>query len=194
MINCLYSTCRYWSYHGAVYLISDTHFGDKQCREIDPQWPSPEEYIALLRKRITKNDTVIHLGDVGDPEYMDKLPGFKVLILGNHDRHSDCIWYFDEIFKGPLYITKKLLLSHEPILTYGAMNIHGHVHNGDTSGGKPVYSGDWAGEMNRAANVCGYLPLNLGKAIEDGLLSPIRDIHKLTIDNAVMKKKGLIPV
>lgn len=186
MIDCLYETFQSWSYHGAVYIISDTHFGDPQCREIDPQWPSPEAHIALLKKYVTWNDTLIHLGDVGDVSYMDKLPGTKVLIMGNHDRRSDCESHFQEIFDGPVYIGRKILLSHEPLLVHGAVNIHGHVHNDRNSGGKVVRL-DPSGfsSMNRAANVCGYLPLNLKSAIRHGLLSGIKDIHRITIDAAV---------
>lgn len=191
MIDCLYDTFRSWSCLGSVYIISDTHFGDSQCREIDPLWPSPEAHIALLRNYITRDDTVIHLGDVGDPRYMEKIPGTKVLIMGNHDKRSDCAPYFQEIFDGPLYIGKKILLSHEPILIPGAVNIHGHVHNDGISGGNVMRFGlsEFAG-MNRAANVCGYLPLNLGKAIRHGLLSGVKDIHRLTINAAVERKNS----
>lgn len=192
MIDCLYETFQSWSYHGAVYIISDTHFGDPQCREIDPQWPLPEAHVALLKKYVTWNDTLIHLGDVGDAHYMDGLPGTKVLIMGNHDRRSDCAPHFQEIFDGPLYIGKKIILSHEPILVPGALNIHGHVHNDKTSGGKVVRLGPAElAAMNRAANVCGYLPMNLGKAIGHGLLSGIKDVHRITINAAIERNKDV---
>lgn len=192
MIDCLYETFQSWSYHGAIYIISDTHFGNPQCREIDPWWPSPEAHIALLKKYVTRNDTLIHLGDVGDVRYMDELPGTKVLIMGNHDRRSDCVAHFQEIFDGPLYIGKKILLSHEPILVPGALNIHGHVHNDKASGGKVVWLGPAElAAMNRAANVCGYLPLNLGKAIGHGLLSGIKDVHRITINAAIERNKDV---
>lgn len=192
MISCLYERFREWSYSGAVYIISDTHFEDPQCKEIDPQWPSPEEHIALLKKFITDNDTIIHLGDVGDASYMDMLPGRKVLIMGNHDCRSECEQHFHEIYNGPLYIGEKILLSHEPIFIPGAVNIHGHIHYDRVSHGEVTRSQLWqTSSMNRAANVCGYFPLNLGSAIRQGLLSGIKDIHRITINAAIERNKNV---
>lgn len=192
MIECLYPKFREWSYYGAVYIISDTHFEDPQCTEIDPMWPSPEEYIALIRKDINCGDTIIHLGDVGNPEWMDKLPGRKILIMGNHDSKSSCVNHFQEIYDGPLYIGKKILLSHEPIFIPGAVNIHGHIHHDRVSHGEVTRSQLWqTSSMNRAANVCGYLPLNLGSAIRQGLLSGIKDIHRITINAAIERNKNV---
>ena len=39
-------------------LISDTHFDDPNCKLIDANWITPEEYIKKL-SFITKNDTLI---------------------------------------------------------------------------------------------------------------------------------------
>lgn len=181
MIDSLYSSVKLWSCGGAVYIISDTHFDDPQCREIDPNWPSPEEHITLIKKSVAPCDTLIHLGDVGNPEYMDLLPCHKVLIMGNHDRISDCAAHFDEIFDGPLYISKKLLLSHEIIHAKGAVNIHGHHHSGEA--GLIVSENREGATLNMASNVCGYTPMNLGIAIKRGLTSMVKDIHRITIDN-----------
>lgn len=191
MISSLYPTFAHWSYLGAVYIISDTHFDDPFCKDIDPAWPTSKEYVALLKKSVTENDTIIHLGDVGNPAWMDELPGYKVLIMGNHDTKSLCERHFHEIYDGPLYIGRKLLLSHEPVYVPGAVNIHGHAHNDSTTYGEPVnFQTLSSAAMNRACNVCGYLPLNLGKAIKEGLLSGIKDIHRLTIDQANGKEEG----
>lgn len=192
MIQCLYDQFKKWSYYGAVYIISDTHFGEPQCKQIDPNWPDPKEYIMFLRKYATGNETIIHLGDVGDPQWMDKLPGYKVLIMGNHDTKSVCDAHFQEVYEGPLYIGKKILLSHEPVYVPGAINIHGHEH-GDTAthGERTLFAPGAFAQMNRAANVCGYQPLNLGAAIRGGLLSGIKDIHRLTIDAGVDRKNGI---
>ncbi len=43
--------------------------------------------------------------------------------------------------------------------------------------------------INLAANICGYAPINLGKIIENGVLSDIESIHRMTIDRAVEKKQ-----
>lgn len=186
MINCLYEPFRHWSMMGAVYLISDTHFDDSDTKLMDENWPEPEEYIRFLKKIVTQNDTIVHLGDVGNPAYMDELPGYKVLILGNHDSRKACQNYFHEIYDGPLFISRKIILSHEPLPVECAVNIHGHSHRETFSGLR--FTGENAAHVNLAGDVCGYVPMNLGKEIKRGLLSGIRDIHRATIDKAVNAK------
>ena len=85
MIKSLYPCFQHWSAKGSVYLISDTHFDDADCKLMDKNWITPEEHINNL-SFLTKNDTLIHLGDVGNPEYLSKLKCYKVLIMGNHDQ------------------------------------------------------------------------------------------------------------
>ena len=182
MIKSLYPTFQRWSEKGSVWIISDTHFDDPDCKLMNKNWPTPSVHIALLRQYIHKNDTVIHLGDVGDPKYMDDLQGYKVLIMGNHDSSASKLReHFDEVYTGPLFIGDKILLSHEPI--YGidwCMNLHGHDHT-------PLNIGDKR-HKNFAANVVGYLPISLGALIKEGLLSDVTDIHRKTINEAIKKK------
>lgn len=68
-----------------VWIVSDTHFGDKELRAGIPYRPSDDELVKIINSKVGKNDTLIHLGDVGDIEYVRKLRGYKVLICGNHD-------------------------------------------------------------------------------------------------------------
>lgn len=187
MIESLYDIVKHWSCGGSVYIISDTHFDDPQCKEVDPDWPSPKEHIALIRKYVTPFDTLIHLGDVGNPEYMDQIPCYKVLVMGNHDRISDCASHFDEVFDGPLYISKKLLLSHEKVYAKGAVNIHGHHHCDKP--GLIVDENRESATVNMASDVCRYIPMNLGTAIKQGLSSVVKDIHRITIDNARLRSE-----
>lgn len=181
MINSLYNCFKHWSKLGSVYIISDTHFGDEDCNLMDPNWPSPERQIEILKKYIHRNDTLIHLGDVGDPKYIDELKCYKVLILGNHDQSVEKFrQHFDEVYSGPLVIGERLILSHEPLAINpinGKMtmfNIHGHVHQDQT----PLKS-YW---LNVASDVCNYTPVSLGALIKNGLLSNVVDIHRQTID------------
>ena len=220
MINSLYDKFKHWSDSGSVYIISDTHFDDPDSILMDPSWPSAEEQINILKKTIHKNDTLIHLGDVGNIEWIKKLNCYKVLIMGNHDagksrylrkeeytRHltlegamelkkqhkidtftnicGELVGIkdnklFDEVYEGPLMISEKILLSHEPILGLDwCMNIHGHDHNNT-----PIpYP-----HINLASNVCNYTPLNLGKFTQDGGLKEITTIHRQTIDKAIERK------
>lgn len=85
MIKTLYDCFRHWSEKGSVYLFSDPHFADQDCKVMDPKWISPDEQIDILNKCVHKNDTLIVLGDVGDVSYVRKIKAYKVLISGNHD-------------------------------------------------------------------------------------------------------------
>lgn len=180
MIKSLYPKLQYLSETGSIYIISDTHFDDFDCKYMDPDWITPEEHIEKIKKIVNKgNNTLIHLGDVGNPKYLEQIRAYKVLITGNHDVLRKVSPYFDEIYNGPLFISDRILLSHEPI--YGlenfCINIHGHDHG--CIGGK--------GHINLAANVYLFNVFNLGKEINQGLLSNVKNYHRITIDNATEK-------
>ena len=182
MIMTLYETFRHWSDGGSVWIISDTHFDDEVCKLMNPNWITPKEQVDLINRHVQKNDCLIHLGDVGDPNYINALNVRKrVLLLGNHDRNASYYKdFFNEVYSGPLFISQKILLSHEPV--YGlnwCLNIHGHDHNNV----EPYKDG--CKHLNLAANVCDYTPVNLGKIVKDGILADIVSIHRSTIDRAV---------
>ena len=232
MIKTLYPCFQHWSAQGSVYLISDTHFDDPD-REFMGYDISEQKQINILKKIIHKGDTLIHLGDVGNPKYLSDIKCYKVLIMGNHDqsvskfkikediidldqktpqeinyllktKRIDGIFYdcqhapyikgcknnnlFNEVYTGPLMISNKLILSHEPIcLELGitkipiAFNIHGHDHSGK------YYNDDY--RLNLAQNVYGYQPLNLKEFINNGILKRIDSIHRVTINKAIEKGK-----
>lgn len=86
MIPTLYDTFKHWASTGSVYIISDLHFDDIDCKIMDKNWITPEDQINIINKYAHKTDTLIVLGDIGDPKYIGKLKaGHKVLIMGNHD-------------------------------------------------------------------------------------------------------------
>lgn len=181
MIKGLYPFAEKWSEKGSIYIISDPHFDDADCWLMDPDWPGPNEYIEKIKKKVTKNDTLICLGDCGDPSYFSQIPGYKVLIMGNHDSGKSKYYMFDEIYEGPLFISPKILLSHEPVfgLEEFCFNVHGHEHNGEPH---PQH-------LNLAANVFGYEPVSLGNLIKQGLTSKTKTIHRFTIDKIGDNKK-----
>lgn len=70
---------------GSIYIIADTHFGEIEIEK--SRGISAEALIKNINRKVTKNDTLVLLGDVGDIEYVKKLKaGYKVLVLGNHDK------------------------------------------------------------------------------------------------------------
>lgn len=184
MILTLYKPFQHWSEGGSVYILSDLHFDDSDCKLMDPGWISPEEQLAIINSVVAKGDTFVCLGDVGDPKYISMIKARKkVLLLGNHDAKGVYKDLFDEVYTGPLFIADKILLSHEPV--YGlswCLNIHGHDHNN-----MEAYREDCK-HINLAANVCGYTPVNLGKLIKDGILADIESIHRKTIDRQIERK------
>lgn len=90
---------------------------------------------------------------------------------------------FDEVYEGPLFISEKILLSHEPVHLPFAFNIHGHDHTG------------WSNALKgfRHLNVCAehvnYTPVNLTALIKRGVASKVETIHRMTIDGATERKK-----
>ena len=175
MIKTLYPIFRRWSEKGSVWLVSDTHFDDPD-RELMGYEVSTEEHFQYIAAMCHKNDTLIHLGDVGNKEYFKKIKSHKVLILGNHDKrpgyYEDC---FDEIYDGPLFVADKILLSHEPIFGDCWSNLHGHDHSG-------WIVGQDGNHINLAANVVGYIPVSLDSIIKLGFLKRIPSIHRIAID------------
>lgn len=184
MINSLYDVFKSWSGVGSVYVYSDPHFDDEDCKLMNPSWPTLEEQIKKINRIVHKNDTLIILGDVGDERYIKQLKaGYKVLVMGNHDKgKSNYTWQntFDEVYEGPLFVGERLLLSHEPISLPFAINIHGHCHSGTFKESEKDY--------NVASDVIDWTPVNLGKMIKEGILSSVDSIHRITIDGAIERK------
>ena len=82
MISTLYEPFRHWSEKGSVYILSDLHFDDSDCKLMDPNWITPEEQLEIINKRVFKSDTFVCLGDVGDPKYVPMIKaGKKILLL-----------------------------------------------------------------------------------------------------------------
>ena len=182
MIKSLYPIFQKWSATGSVYIISDTHFDDLDCKFMDPNWITPQEHMEIIKQEVRKGDTLIHLGDVGNPDYLDELKCYKVLITGNHDVLSKVASHFDEVYTGPLFIADRLVLSHEPIqgLEDWCYNIHGHDHASTFR----------HNHVNLASNVYHFKVFNLGASIKGGLLSQIENYHRITIDQASERKKN----
>ena len=178
MIVSLYKPFQYWSDGGSIWILSDTHFDDADCKLMDENWITPQEQIDIINLKVMKSDTFVLLGDVGNPKYISEIKARKkMLLLGNHDKRKDYDELFTEIYTGPLMISDKILLSHEPIPNLKwCVNIHGHDHSGCT-----IFTEECK-HINVAANMCNYTPVNLGALIKQGLLSDVVSIHRLAIE------------
>ena len=181
MIKGLYDFAKKWSMNGSVFLYSDPHFEDNDMANFFNYMKS-EEQITRINAIVHKNDYLVILGDFGNPEWLSMIKCKHLIgILGNHDQSKEKYKpYFEELYDGAVFISKKILLSHEPI--YGldfCFNIHGHCHGNQSTGSM---------HMNLAADVIDYTPVSLGKLIKDGIIANIPSIHRITIDKATERK------
>ena len=137
----------------SMFITADTHFGHSKLWDT---WEHrkegfEEELIKAWNSVVTKNDNVLHLGDLSicnkekTMEWTEQLRGKKYLIRGNHDGSSDT-WFRDCGFevipnayqkfgqKDDTYI--HVLFTHEPAfdLPKNWYNIHGHLHGDDHRG------------------------------------------------------------
>ena len=186
MIQGLYKIFDHWHQKGTVWICSDPHFRDAELDHIVANRPTAEEQIKLINSKVGRCDTLIILGDIGDPECVRQLRGYKILIAGNHDAGlSNYTDVFDEVYGGPLIIGEKLILSHEPVDVPWAFNIHGHTHKNFVMDNR---------HFNACLDANGYLPINLNQWMKQGYLSKIETIHRSTINTATKrsrKKKNL---
>lgn len=194
----LYAPFGKWKNGGVIWVFSDPHFEDSDCKLMDKNWISPDEQVAKINAKVGKKDTLIILGDVGNIEYVKKLKGYKVLVMGNHDAGASNYkkvyneietpygkrmihnGLFDEVYEGILAIGPDIILSHEPLNLPFGINIYGHDH-----AGKPVKKSAHSISFNVAANVIGYEPKRLDKLVEGAKYD---GVHRLAIDKATAKK------
>lgn len=85
----VYDIFKHWYRGGTVYLYSDPHFDDDELDAIVENRPTSEEQVKRINSKLGKNDTIIFLGDIGNVEWIKKIRGYKVLIMGNHDKGAN---------------------------------------------------------------------------------------------------------
>lgn len=130
-----------------TFLISDLHFGHSNIikyenRPFKDREEMDEFLIKKWNKVVKKYDKIYVLGDFSfynkgkTKEIIKKLNGYKILIMGNHDREKNVSWWidagFNEVSRYPIIIDNYIILSHEPP-EYISENspyyyIYGHVH------------------------------------------------------------------
>lgn len=134
----IYQEIKKWT---KLWILSDTHFNHQFM--IDGKIRT-KNYQTLILERwkstISNEDIVFHLWDVifkNDGELWNilrDLPGYKILILGNHDKHSP-EWYIKKWFNEVYYNyiipgDNPILLSHKPTnRMWCEFMICGHLHN-----------------------------------------------------------------
>ena len=182
MYKGLYDCFKHWFHGGQVYFYSDPHFSDAEMQYLRKNYIGDDEQIKRINAKIGKKDTLVILGDIGDREWLKKIRGYKVLVLGNHDSGATTYaGYADEIYEGALIISEKLILSHEPLSFSYALNIHGHDHS------------NWAKDsefqhVNVCSNIIGYTPITLDSIVKSGKVKMVESIHRLAIEKQKLAK------
>ncbi|HAU85753.1 MAG TPA: hypothetical protein DCW90_09685 [Lachnospiraceae bacterium] len=130
------------------YFISDFHFGDESIIKWErTQFENIKQHdlhilMSLLEwyANSAEGSTLWVLGDFGNVnalrDFGDTLRGPKKMNLnyvsGNHDKHQDIDKFkevFDNVYEYPIYLSHKLVVSHEAITCDDfCVNIHGHNH------------------------------------------------------------------
>ena len=68
-----------------IWLYSDPHFGETEEESGLVNKPTDAEQVQRINSKVGRKDTIIFLGDIGDPSWLKDIRGYKVLITGNHD-------------------------------------------------------------------------------------------------------------
>jgi calcineurin-like phosphoesterase family protein len=128
------------------FVISDHHFGhagiiDFESRPFSHVEEMTETMIEKWNSVVAQEDIVYHLGDFSflnqekTGSILNRLNGYKILIMGNHDRGRTRLWWleagFQEVSEHALVYNGFFFLSHEPMYMNKHMpyvNIHGHIH------------------------------------------------------------------
>ena len=165
----------YFNWPNKVWIISDTHFGDLGILKFErTQFTSindHDEYIIkMINRTVQTGDTLVFLGDMGHhwEEPLKKLKNglYKVLVMGNHDNLNKLKYTvaFNEVYNGPLFVNKFVILSHEPIpVSEHFINVHGHLHNSFL---------DDNHHINVNVHMCEYIPVALDKVYEETMSYP----------------------
>ena len=152
------------------FYIGDPHFGH-------------EAIITNWNKRVTNADTVFILGDMmfrmqkHPTEYLSRLKGRKILILGNHD--AEWIWREGAAKHLTTQVSmmelidknRKVVLCHYPMLIWphmrgGSYMVFGHLH-GNREHDPVIRNGLNLHMLNSCVEVNGYQPVTLDELIEN---------------------------
>lgn len=160
------------------YFISDLHFGHKNILTFErAEFATIEEHdqflINSINARVTNNDELYILGDVGNMKLVPQLNGRKYLIIGNHDDRGRQTFpaFFAEVYEFPIYISRRILLSHRPHpVDQEVLNVHGHLHGSNLNS---------KNHLNLSAAMVGYRPVSLDELELLVSVLPHNDYHFL---------------
>jgi calcineurin-like phosphoesterase family protein len=167
-----------------IWVVSDTHFNhtnilkfkDKGGKLFRGDLFKDTDHMNNImidnwNKLVKPQDKIYHLGDVyfGAQDKADailsRLNGKKRLIVGNHDviygKGNVLQKHFQKIYMWRLFKEFNMCLTHVPIHENNfrkvEYNVHGHIHQNDSSG--PKY-------INVSVEKTDYTPVNIEEVIK----------------------------
>ena len=168
------------------YYIADMHLGHanimKHSNRPFSSVDEMDEYILNNFKHIKPDDHIYFLGDIcmnaTDKviDQINKINGYKHLIIGNHDRKPlrdrrfrslfDSIHDYSEIYDNG----RKVILCHYPIIEWngffrGSIHLYGHIHNNDNKSNQIMKMIDNA--YNVGVDYTGFSPRTLDEIIKN---------------------------
>lgn len=170
------------------YYIADPHFGHaniirlcgRPFADIDEM---DETLIANWNKKVHRDDQVFILGDLmfrsrkSPVDYLERLKGKKILVLGNHDAHW--LWQDNATRLLDAHVSmmevmdknERAVLCHYPMLTWpgfhnGAYMVYGHIH-GNRQQDPYLCYGLSERMLNACVEVNNYEPVTLQEMIEN---------------------------
>ena len=210
-----------WYRGAAIYIYSDPHFKDAEMTHLRKNYIGDDEQVKSINKVVGKNDTIIFLGDICDLSFVKKIRGYKVLIMGNHekgatnykrvqykinkeDKHS-VDWYEQNksnLFKvkDEYYFDNHLFdeVYEGPLMVNDRLILSHEPIETLPKYMFNIHGHDHSGwfKSDHHLNVCAehinYTPVNLISLIKQGLLKNVESIHRITIDMATEKKRKKI--
>ena len=131
-----------------VWFLADTHFGHKDTiLNWRPQFSSTEEMCKVIVDNVCRvvkpTDTLYLAGDIVisqvGMQYLERLPGYKILVPGNHDGERGiklADYPVHKILVAASVTVNKIpfVVTHIPVHTSEVEdrwkgNIHGHLHD-----------------------------------------------------------------
>lgn len=207
-----------WYRGGAIYVYSDPHFKDAEMIHLRKNYIGDDEQVKSINKVAGKNDTIIFLGDICDLSFVKKIHGYKILIMGNHEKGATNykrVQYKinkDDKYSVDWYEQNKSNLFKVKDEYYFDNHLFDEVYEGPLMindrlilSHEPIenlpkymfniHGHDHSGwfksdhHMNMCAEHINYTPVNLIDLIKKGLLKNVDSIHRITIDNATTRKQ-----
>lgn len=169
------------------FYIADTHFGHEAIiRMTGRPFASADEMDEVMidywNRAVSHEDEVCILGDFmfksrrASEYYLNRLPGKKHLIAGNHEgwtRQVNTADYFESVgqMKEIADSGRHLVLCHYPMAEWprfykGSLHLFGHIHNNREGDAFRYYRRN-PRMLNAGVEINGYTPVRLERLIEN---------------------------